>query len=232
VELHPSPAAAVPEHAVYLLRDLLAAAAPRSVTIVATAPLTNVALLVSLHPELVERIDRLIVMGGSAGRGNITPCAEFNVWTDPEAAQRVFTEANLDIRLMGLDITAKATLTAAHLDVLRDRSPLGALLADMVAGYRDRGPDGWAIHDAVTVATLLDPTLVQTAPVRVEVDTGTGLGRGQTVCEFVTPGDASAPRAVDRTPYSTAGSVEMGVDIDVARFQDLMLDRLARPIAR
>lgn len=232
VGLNPAGVAPAPGHAVYLLRDLLTAAAPHSVTIIATAPLTNIALLASLHPNLLHGIRRVVVMGGSAGRGNVTPSAEFNTWTDPESAQRVLTDPDLDICLVGLDVTRQATLTDAHIDTLRTRGPLGGLLADMVAGYRDRNGDGWAIHDAVTVAAVIEPALVQTAPVRIEVDTGIGLTRGQTICEFQTSAEFGAPRAAGRNRYSRAGSVQMAVGLDVDGFRRLMMDRLANPVGQ
>lgn len=224
--LAPAVVAPVREHAVYLLRDLLRAAEPKSITILATAPLTNVALLASLHPELLDRIDQLVIMGGSAGRGNITPTAEFNIWTDPESAQRVLSDPAFDICLVGLDVTRRATLTPQHLQVLEARSPLGALLAEMVRGYRDRNEAGWPIHDAVTAAAVIDPTLLGTVPVAVEVDTSTGPGRGQTICEFT---DGAPPRAVGQTLYAASGQVRLAVELDVEGFQRLMIDRLARP---
>ena len=219
----PSTVEPASEHAVYLLRDVLRAAAPHSVTVVAIAPLTNIALLASLHPELLERIDRLVVMGGSASRGNVTPVAEFNVWTDPESAQRVLSDPGLDVCLVGLDVTRQATLTENHLGILRHRSRLGGLIADMVWGYRDRTDDGWPIHDAVTVASVVAPSLLRTAPMYVEVDTGTGLTRGQTICEVA---DGGEPRIVGQGRYAAAGLVQVGVDVDVEAFRRLLMDRV------
>jgi pyrimidine-specific ribonucleoside hydrolase len=217
------------QHAVYLLRDILAASEPSSVTIAATGPLTNIALLASLHPELLSRIEQVVVMGGSAGRGNITPVAEFNVWTDPESAQRVLTDPGLDIVLVGLDVTRQATLTPAHLAIVRQRSTLGALLADMVEGYRDRTEAGWAIHDAVTIAAIVEPELVRMVPALVEVDTGTGATRGQTICEFV---GAELARVAGTGRYSDAGLVQFAEGIDVEGFRRLMLDRVGRQPTR
>ena len=211
------------QHAVYLFRDILADAAPRSVVVAATAPLTNIALLAALHPELLDRIRQVVIMGGSASRGNITPVAEFNVWTDPEAAQRVLSEPALDICLVGLDVTRRATMLPEHVDAIRARSELGALLAAMLDGYLDRGSEGWALHDALVVAALVDPEVLTTRPASIEVDTGTGLTRGQTVCEFVA---AEEVRTVGRNRYSRAGRVELAVDLDVERFRRILVDRV------
>ena len=212
------------EHAVYLLRDILAGAAPQSVTVAATAPLTNIALLAALHPELLDRIHRVVVMGGSTTRGNITPSAEFNTWTDPESAQRVLCEPALDVGLVGLDVTRRATVLPEHADAVRGRSPLGALLADMLAGYLDRGAEGWAVHDALVVASLVDPEVLTWQEASVEVDTGTGLTRGQTVVEFVA---AAEVRAVGRNRYTSAGRIQVAVDVDVERFRRVLVDRIA-----
>ena len=79
-----------PLHAVELLARLLR---ERPHTLVGIGPLTNIALLLATHPELAGRIERIVLMGGAVGLGNVTPSAEFNVWADPEAARRVFTRA-------------------------------------------------------------------------------------------------------------------------------------------
>src|SRR5438477_6800136 len=80
-------------------------------TLVATGPLTNVALLLALHPD--ARPDRIVLMGGAIAEGNVTPAAEFNIWADPEAAARVFA-SGIDLTMVGLDVTHKALFTPAH----------------------------------------------------------------------------------------------------------------------
>jgi non-specific riboncleoside hydrolase len=98
------------------IRDVLMAS-PEPVTLVAIGPLTNIALLLSHYPECQFNIRRLVMMGGSAGRGNFTPNAEFNIAIDPEAAARVF-ESGLEIVMCGLDVTNHATLTPDYLATL------------------------------------------------------------------------------------------------------------------
>jgi pyrimidine-specific ribonucleoside hydrolase len=163
-------------------------------------------------------------MGGSAGAGNITPVAEFNIWGDPEAAHRVLAGSGLDICLVGLDATRRATLDEHHLAVLREASRECALLADMITGYGDRGSDGWALHDALAIAAIVDPTLISTRTAAVEVDTGLGIGRAQTVCVFDGWSAVSASVPLD-APASLARS-EVAVDLDVERFRQLLLDRI------
>ena len=236
-------AARVPEaeHAVARVASLLRTAPPRSVTVAAIGPLTNIALLLAVHPECVGAIDRVVVMGGSTGPGNITATAEFNVWTDPEAAQRVLADSGLRITLVGLDVTSRATLDTSMLSTLRASSKRGALLADMVLGYGDRRGGEWPLHDVLAVAAVMDPSLVSTRPARVEVDTGLGPDRGRTACTFLPdapsagPG-AAAPHPSTGAPPPSGGATgapasptrcDVAVDLDVDRFRSLLLTRVA-----
>ena len=106
-DLPPPSRAPEPLHAVELLAEKLR---ERPLTLIAIGPLTNVALFVATHPELLGQIEKLVIMGGAIGLGNVTPSAEFNVWADPEAAHRVFT-SGLDITMVGLDVTHRAMLS-------------------------------------------------------------------------------------------------------------------------
>ena len=89
-------------------------------TLVPTGPLTNIGLLFSLHPD--ARPERIVLMGGSIGEGNRTPAAEFNIWADPEAAQRVFAEG-LDTTMVGLDVTHRALIKDDHTERMRGGGP-------------------------------------------------------------------------------------------------------------
>jgi pyrimidine-specific ribonucleoside hydrolase len=226
VELAESGTAVRTGHAVDQLAALLSGAEPGSVTIAAIGPLTNVALLLALRPDLADRIERLVVMGGSQGRGNITPVAEFNIWTDPEAAQRVLADSGVPITLVGLDVTRRATVDDTDLATLRGRSAEGGLLADMVLGYGDRAPGGWPLHDVLAVATVIDPTLLRTRRATVEVDTTPGPGRGQTVTSFEDVG-THAKTPVGGPVIRTW--VDVAVDVDADRFRDLLVGRVGHP---
>ena len=124
------------EHAVETVASLLQKAETGTVTIVAIAPLTNVGLLLTEHPELASRIKEVVVMGGSAGTGNVTPAAEYNTWADPEAAQRVFA-SGVRVRLAQLEVTRRAKVDPAMRRRLSSASPLGAALDAMIDGYDD-----------------------------------------------------------------------------------------------
>jgi len=177
--------------------------------------------VLALHPELAERIDRVYLMGGSTGRGNITPVAEFNARADPEAAQRVLGAPVVDVIMFGLNVTSLATLGRPGLDRMRECSDAGARLAEIVSGYRDIGTDGWRLHDVAVIASIIDPSLFEAQPAMVEVDTGAGPGRGQTVCAF-TDSPALDARAEAKEP-----EIQVAVGFDGDRFRSLLLERLA-----
>jgi inosine-uridine nucleoside N-ribohydrolase len=174
-----------PEGAIELLRAVLSAA-PEPVHLAAVGPLTNVALFVRTHPELVERLASIRIMGGAITEGNTTASAEFNIWQDPEAA-RIVLDCGRPITLMTLDVTHQALFREA--DVVRLEA-LGTRPARVFAGllrffarfHAERyGWDGSPIHDAVAVGHLALPELVETRPYRVDVETASELTRGRTV---------------------------------------------------
>jgi inosine-uridine nucleoside N-ribohydrolase len=205
----------VEEHAVDLLaRCVLESPAP--VTVVALGPLTNVALLLALRPEAARRLGRIVLMGGAFGPGNMTPLAEFNVWTDPEAAARVFS-SGLDVTMVGLDVTFQACVTSAEVSRL---GPGGAarFVAGLFESYESKYAayttrDGAPVHDAVAVAAVVRPELLTTSARQVEVALGASLSRGQTV--------------VDMRGWSQAEpTASVAVGIDAPGFLSLLVERL------
>jgi inosine-uridine nucleoside N-ribohydrolase len=204
-------------HAVDFLAERILAS-DRPLTLVPLGPLTNVALLLARHAEVARKLDRIVLMGGAIAEGNQTPSAEFNIWTDPEAAFRVF-ESGLDVTMIGLDVTNRAVLTDAHADLLRGSGPVGNAAAAMLDFYGsfyraayDHG--GCPVHDAVAVAHLIRPGLVETLDRHVEIELGPGLCRGRTVVDM---------RRRTTTPRPNA---RVAVDVDVDGFRELLLDRL------
>jgi len=206
------------EGAVELIRSILEASA-EPVTIAAVGPLTNVALLLRTHPDLVDRIDSIRIMGGAITEGNTTASAEFNIWQDPEAAD-VVLGCGRPITMMPLDVTHQALFgpaETARLEALGTR--IGAIFADLLRFFsrfhHERyGWDGSPIHDAVTVAHLAVPDLVRTVAYRVDVETTSQLTRGRTVVDL---------HALTGRPPN----VDVGVEIDRARFVDLLVDAVA-----
>src|SRR2546421_9314180 len=113
-DLPPPQREPVRQHAVDFLAERIRARDGR-VTLVPTGPLTNVALMLALHPD--ARPERIVLMGGAIAEGNVTPAAEFNIWCDPEAAARVFA-SGIDVAMIGLDVTHEALFTPAHVSRL------------------------------------------------------------------------------------------------------------------
>jgi inosine-uridine nucleoside N-ribohydrolase len=185
-------------------------------TLVATGPLTNVGLLLALHPDV--RPERIVLMGGSIGEGNTTPAAEFNIWADPEAARRVFS-SGLDITMVGLDVTHQALVTPAVAEELRGSSAAGRLVAELVDFYSQfhsrRYPElgGSPMHDPVAYAYALRPELLEVTDAVVEVDCAWDAGRGRTNVDF--RGRGGEPNA----------KVAVGIDADA--FIRMLVERIA-----
>src|SRR5207245_3118784 len=110
--------------------DLLDEWLEPGVVLVPTGPLTNVALLLERHPEVKERLERVVWMGGAMAEGNVTPAAEFNAFVDPEAAAAVFG-SGIQVTMIGLDVTHKALFTRAHAERLRGTGTVGRAVAEL-----------------------------------------------------------------------------------------------------
>ena len=214
--LPPAARAAEPTHAIDWIASTLTAS-PDPVTLVATGPLTNVALFLARYPELELRLERIVLMGGAIGEGNTTPAAEFNIWVDPEAAARVF-QSDVDLTMVGLDVTHRALMTRAHTERLAAAGSAGTLVAELFDFYarfhrRRYGWEGAPVHDAVAMAHLIDGTLLTTEHCGVVIDTGPEPSRGRT--------------DVDR--HGSMGwpvNCHVAVDIDAPRFLELLINRI------
>ncbi len=165
-------------------------AAPGEITLVATGPLTNIALALAAEPGLPGLVRDFVIMGGSSCRGNVTPAAEFNIATDPEAAAAVFA-AGWTVTMVGLDVTLQAV---ASRDIRARMSALGRLADDLLlpclGGYADgglAGSDGPPVHDVCAVAHVAQPALLGCLPARVEVETAGQWTTGMTVTDFAAP---------------------------------------------
>ena len=214
--LPPPSAAPVSTDAVsWIAQAVAGSAAP--VTLVPTGPLTNVAGYLRAHGT--AGLERIVLMGGAIAEGNMTPAAEFNVWADPEAAQIVF-DADLDVTMIGLDVTHKAVTAPAVQRRLRESGAIGVFVAELVdffAVYHRQtyGWDGAPIHDAVAVAYLLRPGIVETKLRNVEIERVSDLCRGRTVVDLWL--------RTDRRP-----NAHVGVDLDTDAFFDLLVERIQR----
>ena len=209
----------VAQHAVDLMIEKIVAS-PEPVTLIPTGPLTNIALLLDRLQRQTggENIERIVLMGGAIAEGNITPSAEFNIWADPEAADKVF-RSGLDVTMIGLDVTHKALLTPPIAERLRTTGRTGTFVAELVEFFsryhrETYGWDGAPIHDAVAVAHVVRPGLVETKRRNVEIETSSELCRGRTVVDLWNRTDRAA-------------NAHVGVDIDVDGFFELLVERIA-----
>ncbi len=202
----PEPAVPLsPVPAVQQMVELIEAS-PRPVTIVATAPLTNVATLLRDHPDTAAKIEQISLMGGSATRGNWTPCAEFNIWADPEAVELV-VNSGLPVRLTGLDVTHQALATPAVLDGLRAQdTALSRICVDLLLFFADtyRTVFGMAdppLHDPLAVLAVAHPDWMTWQRCNVAIETVGTYTRGATVIDLdgVTgrPDNVTVARSVD-----------------------------------
>ncbi|MBW0102094.1 nucleoside hydrolase [Pseudonocardia sp. KRD291] len=205
-----------PRAGVDLMADVLRSAG-EPVTIASIGPLTDTALLLATHPELVERISRVVVMGGALGVGNITGAAEFNVHIDPEAAHRVLTQAQVPVTLVPLDLTLRCMVGTPWLARLAAADPVCTELAAMIEPYHafyraDHGRDAVAMHDALALLECVAPGSLRCTPLPVQVACELGPARGATVADHRP--DADGPR------------VEVALDADVPAVLDAVLSRL------
>ncbi len=230
--LLPAPSSrAADGHAVdYLIETI--GAAPGEITLIAIGPLTNIALAVRREPRLAGWVRDFVIMGGSAGRGNTTPAAEFNIAADPEAAAIVFA-AGWTVTMVGLDVTQQARATAAVRDRMRG---LGALADELLLPALSRylvedgqqppacgaaagqcPDDGPAVHDVCAVAHVAWPGIIGLRPARVEVETQGRWTSGMTVTDF---------RAA-----TGARNVRVATEIDVPGFWERVLGAYANAAA-
>lgn len=221
MEIHgfelPEPAPSVQEtHGVQFIIDTIMNEPAGTVTLVPTGPLTNIALAARLEPRIVERVKEVVLMGGAYGAGNWTASAEFNIIVDPEAAHIVFNE-KWPVVMVGLDLTHQALATKA---VEEQFAALGTNVGDFVVGlfgafrknYQDaQGFDDPPVHDPCCVAYLIDPTVVETVKVPVDVETQGLLTTGRTVADFRSPAPADCHTSV-------------ATKLDAERFWSMVLD--------
>ncbi|CAM5488995.1 nucleoside hydrolase [Streptomyces aurantiogriseus] len=210
-----------------LRREILAS--PRPVILIPTAPLTNIALLLRTHPEVVRNIERIVFMGGAVEIGNATPVAEFNVWHDPEAAAILLT-AGVPITMYGLDVFRQVVVPAADVRRLRTSSEPRLRLAGELLAHRDPAasddpaPAG-GLGDAGAVCAVADPEGLTTELLPVEVSLAPGPTRGQTIVDRrPRPGESE----IHGGPREQA-LVDVALGVDVERYVNLWLTTVEKP---
>ena len=193
-------------------------AAPEPVTIIATGPLTNIALLLVNQPDIVKHIDRIVLMGGACGVGNTGPVAEFNIQVDPESAHIVF-ESGVRIVMIPLEVTHTALVNQQVLEKIGSLSSrFSQLMTDLLLFFRSTYKevffmDDPPLHDPCAVAFVIDETLFQGRLMRVDVEVASSLSYGQTVCDMF--GMSKKPK-----------NVHVCLKMDVERFWNLVQECL------
>lgn len=208
-------------HGVDFIIETLRREPARSVTLCPIGPLTNIAEAFNRAPDIIERVQEIVLMGGAYFEvGNITPAAEFNIYVDPEAAEIVF-KSGVPLVVMPLDVTHKALTTHARIDAFR---AMGSKVGNMVAAWTDfferfdmekYGSEGAPLHDPCVIAYLIDPHLFSGRVINVEIETVSELTLGMTVADWW--------RVTDRPP----NCLFIG-DLHAEGFYALLANRLAR----
>jgi inosine-uridine nucleoside N-ribohydrolase len=193
------------------------------IEIIALGPLTNVAMAIERQPAFAPAVKRMVIMGGAIGAlpdgaGNITPNAEFNFWVDPEAA-RIVLRSGIPIDLSTLNVARKTALTRRWYDrLVAAQTPLTQLIKSRMDQTFIAAPNGTLLmYDEVAVASLIDPTLVKTEPMVVDVDIDHGINYGVSV-----GGRSPWPGA------DGARTVAVQYDLDWDRFITMFIERVAR----
>ena len=201
------------EHAVnYIIRTLMAS--DGDITMVTTGPMTNLAMAMRLEPRIVDKIRRIVLMGGAYTNGNVTPAAEFNIVADADAAYVCFT-CGRPITMVGLDVTRKVLCYPQIVERMgRVGNDASRLFVDLMGHFcRTQkeifGWEGGPLHDPVTIAWLIDPTVLTTKPMNVQVDIRSVQSYGRTNCDYFDY--LRLPRTAD-----------VAIDIDAARFWDIV----------
>ncbi len=206
-----------PQHGVDLLIELLLKS-DGDITLVATGPLTNVAMAMRREPAIIPKIKAISLMGGAMHLGNVTPAAEFNIWVDPEAAAIVFA-CGRPITMSPLEVTHQARATDEVLARLRAaQRPVATFACELLTFYAKTysanfGFSAPPVHDPCAVAAVIDPTLVATRTLRVEIETVGEWTVGRTVCDV----------------YGKLGkepNVRVGYALEVERFWDMLISTL------
>ncbi|MGX7264187.1 nucleoside hydrolase [Enterococcus crotali] len=193
------------------------------ITIVATGPLTNIAIFLLSHPELKEKIELISFMGGACFGGNITPHAEFNIYVDPEAADIVM-KSDVPVAMFGLDVTLKAQLFEEDIKEIREiGNPVATTMADLLDFFnltttvpflaQEGHIEGIHMHDPCAMAYVIDPSMFKALPMHVEVETSETLSLGSTVVDY-------------DDLFKKEKNVVVGFDVDLPKFKELVIQTI------
>lgn len=185
-----------------------------AITLIATGSYTNIARLMQTYPDDVAKLEQLILMGGSLSGGNVSSVAEFNVFTDPDAAKIVF-ENPVPKVMIGLDVTLKALILPETVAKIKTMGRSGEMLADIIEAYGDVHEGGKPMHDVNTILYALDSSLIKTEKANIDVVVD-GPAIGATVSDFQ-----------NRWHEEGTSNALVGVDIDAAMFNRWFMEQIA-----
>ena len=207
----------IQKHAVdYLIERVLAE--PKEISIFPIGPMTNIAMAIRKEPRFAKSVRELVIMGGAIQEGgNMTALAEFNIYVDPHAAHIVF-HSGIPITLIPLDVTHKCLLKQEHMDrLVKIKSPVTRFLWDAMEVYLkaslDLGYEGCALHDPLTLATIIAPQLLTLKEYYVDVDISGGISMGKTLADIFN---------VTQTP----ANMKVAMDVRGEEFIELFLQRM------
>ncbi|RHP43435.1 ribonucleoside hydrolase [Clostridium sp. AF32-7AC] len=207
------------EHAVnFIIKTLMES--DGDITMVTTGPMTNLAMAMRMEPAIIPKIKQIVLMGGAYTNGNVTPAAEFNIIADADAVYVCFTSGR-PITMMGLDVTRKVLCYPEIVDRMEKiGNKASKLFADLMRFFCKTqkevfGWEGGPLHDPVTIAWLIDPSVVTLKPMHVDIDIRSVQSYGRTNCDFFGYG-GQEPTA------------NVAIDIDAAKFWDIVEAGLRR----
>src|SRR5215216_3158203 len=203
----------------FLIETILAS--PGEITLLAIAPLTNVALAIRQEPRIVEALKEIIIMGGAIRHeGNTTALGEFNTYVDPHAAQIVY-QAGIPATLVPLDVTYQCILTPEDVNrLLKVDSPITKFVADATHFYMEYHNEyqkiaGCVINDPLALALTFAPELCTYQELPVDVDLSSGMSLGKTVADFYNYGKRPA-------------NLKVALGVQARDFIDLFVERIQR----
>ena len=205
------------KHAVNFIIDTLMNS-DEKVTLVPTGPLTNIGMAIRFEPRIIEKINRIVLMGGSYQLGNMTPAAEFNIFADPDAAHIVFS-SGVKIVMMGLDLTRQASATKEVVEKIKSlNNKASKLFVDLMEFFAasQKNVFGWSappVHDPTTIAYIIDPECIEVKPMFCEIELWSERSYGRTLCDYF--------GILKKEP-----NVDVAVKLDFDRFWNLIYENL------
>lgn len=208
---------AEPEHAVnFIIKTLMESEG--DITVVTTGPMTNLAMAMRMKPNIVPKIKQIVLMGGAIANGNVSPAAEFNIMADAEAAYVCFTSGR-PMTMVGLDVTRKVLCYPEIVERMgRIGNRASKLFVDLMGHFCKTqkevfGWEGGPLHDPVTLAYLIDPSVLKVKPMNVRIDIRSTESYGRTNCD---------PFDYLHLPHTA----DVAMDIDVERFWDIIEENI------